>query len=76
MAPFIRREMIERADQLVIFARTLFNEKRSESLRKAAKLYKEATLSHMSDIIMREADEWDLGFIFLFDEIEKEAEDK
>jgi hypothetical protein len=30
----------------------------------------------MSDIIMREADEWDLGFIFLFDEIEKEAEDK
>ena len=67
MAPFVRKEVIERADQLVTFARTLFNEKRSESLRKAAKLYKDATLSRMSEMITREADDWDLGFIFLFD---------
>lgn len=59
MAPFIRNELIERADELVRFARTIFTEKRSEMLRKASKLYKDASMSQMSEIINSEADSWD-----------------
>lgn len=60
MAPFVRREIIEKADELVRFARTIFNEKRSETLRKAAKMYRETTLSIMADLIEKEADDWDI----------------
>lgn len=60
MAPFVRKEMIERADELVKFARSLFNEKRSETLRKAAKLYRDATLSLMAEKIEKEADDWEV----------------
>lgn len=60
MAPFVRRELIEKADELTRFARTIFNEKRSETLRKAAAMYKEATLSMLAELIEKEADDWDV----------------
>lgn len=60
MAPFVRRELIEKADELTRFARTMFTEKRSETLRKASKMYKEATLSLMAESIEKEADDWDI----------------
>lgn len=60
MAPFVRREMIDRADELVRFARTLSGSKRSESLRKAAKMYREATLSLLAELLEKEADDWDM----------------
>lgn len=59
MAPFVRNELIERADELVRFARTIFTEKRTEMLRKAANLYKDASMSQMSEITNQEADKWD-----------------
>lgn len=62
MAPFVRKEVIEKADELVRFAHGVFNEKRSELLRRAAKLYKDATLSLMAEIIEKEADDWDVWF--------------
>lgn len=62
MAPFVRRELIERADELVRFARTIFNDKRSETLRRAAAMYRDATLSVMAEIIEKEADDWDIWF--------------
>jgi hypothetical protein len=62
MAPFVRRELIEKADELVRFARTIFNEKRSETLRRAAFMYKDATLSVLSEMIEKEADDWDIWF--------------
>lgn len=60
MVPFVRREKIEKADELVRFARSLFNDKRSETLRKAAKLYKDSTLSVLAEKINKEADDWDI----------------
>lgn len=60
MPPFLRREHIERADELVRFARTLVDSKRSENLRKAAKMYREATMSFLADLIEKEADDWDM----------------
>lgn len=60
MAPFVRREHIEKADELVRFARTLFDSKRSENLRKAARMYREATLSFLADLLEKEADDWDM----------------
>jgi hypothetical protein len=60
MAPFIRIELINKADELVKFARSIFNEKRSVTLRKAAKLYRDATLSFLAEIIEKEADDWDI----------------
>lgn len=60
MAPFVRRELIEKADELARFARTIFNEKRSETLRKAAGMYREATLSLLADLTEKEADDWDV----------------
>lgn len=59
MAPFVRNELIERADELARFARTVFDEKRVELLRKAAELYRKASLSMFSEIVNREADEWE-----------------
>lgn len=59
MAPFVRRELIEKADELCRFARSIFSPKRSETLRKAAKMYREATLSVLADAIEKEAEEWD-----------------
>jgi hypothetical protein len=60
MAPFVRRELIEKADELVKFARAIFNSKRSETLRKAAGMYREATLSMLAEFIEKEADDWDI----------------
>lgn len=60
MAPYVRKELIEKADEIVKFARSVFSDKRSETLRKAAKMYKEATLSVMAEIIEKEADDWDI----------------
>lgn len=60
MAPFVRKELIEKADELTRFARTLIDSKRSEGLRKAARMYREATLSFLADLIEKEADDWDL----------------
>jgi hypothetical protein len=59
MAPFVRKELIEKADELVNFARSMLDEKRSKMLRKAAKLYKEATLSFLAEKVSKEADDWD-----------------
>jgi hypothetical protein len=55
-----RLEKIKKADELVEFARKVFNNKRVGLLKKAAKLYKEATLSLMSDKLEKEADDWDI----------------
>lgn len=60
MAPFVRRELIDKADELVRFARTIFNSKRSETLRKAARMYREATLGFLADMVDKEADDWDI----------------
>lgn len=60
MAPFVRRELIDKADELVRFARTILNSKRSETLRRAAKMYREATLGFLADMIDKEADDWDI----------------
>lgn len=60
MAPFIRIEVINKADELVKFARSIFDDKRSATLRKAAKLYKDATLSFLAEMIEKEADDWDI----------------
>ena len=62
MAPFVRKELIEKADELVRFARGVFNEKHGELLRKAANLYKEATLSLLAEAIEKEADDWDAWY--------------
>lgn len=59
MAPFVRRELIEKADELCRFARSIFNPKRIETLRKAAKMYREATLSVLADATEKEADDWE-----------------
>lgn len=58
MAPFVRKELIERADELVRFARTVLDGKRVELLKRAAGLYKEATLGAMAEIIEQEAEDW------------------
>jgi len=60
MPPFVRLELINKADELVKFARSIFNEKRSETLRKAAKIYKDTTLSLLAENIEKEADDWDI----------------
>lgn len=60
MAPFVRNELIGRADEIVKFSKTIFDEKRSELLRKAAKLYREASLTLMAEKIEKEADDWDI----------------
>jgi hypothetical protein len=59
MAPFVRKELIERADEIVRVARSLLDSKRSENLRKAANIYREATLSILANKIDKEADRWD-----------------
>jgi hypothetical protein len=60
MAPFIRRELIEKADELVRFSNSVFSNKRVEILRKAAAMYREATLSVLADKTEKEADDWDI----------------
>jgi vacuolar-type H+-ATPase subunit E/Vma4 len=60
MAPFVRREQIEKADEIVRLARTLFDARRSENLRKAARMYREATLSFLAEMLEEEADDWDV----------------
>lgn len=57
-----RNNLISKADELVDFAHKIFNEKRSEMLRRAAELYKQATLSFYAEIIERQAKEWDENF--------------
>jgi len=60
MAPFVRRELIDKADELVKFARTIFSSKRAETLRRAAEMYREATLTLLAETIEKEADDWDI----------------
>jgi hypothetical protein len=60
LPPIYRRELIERADGIVRIARSMPKEKRSDDLRRAARLYREATLGLMADIIDEEADELEL----------------
>lgn len=60
MAPFLRRELIEKADELAKFARSIFGQKRSETLRRAAKMYRDATLTFLAEIVEKEADDWDI----------------
>jgi hypothetical protein len=60
MAPFARRELIEKADELVRFSNSVFSNKRVEILRKAAKMYRDATLSVLADKTEKEADDWDI----------------
>ena len=62
MAPFVRRELIEKADELVRFARTILDEKRSTALRRAANMYRHATLSILAEMLEKEADDWDIWF--------------
>lgn len=60
LAPFVRKELIERADEMVRVARSSADRKRSEILRKASKIYREATLSLMAEVVEKEADDWDI----------------
>lgn len=57
-----RIKLIKKADEICNFARKLFNEKRSATLRKASSLYKKATLSLMAEKVEKEANEWDENF--------------
>ena len=57
-----RIKLIKKADEIYNFARKLFNEKRSATLRKASLLYKKATLSLMAEKVEKEANEWDENF--------------
>lgn len=58
MADSKRLELINKADEIVKFARKIFNDKRVDMLKKAAQLYKEATLSLMAEKLENEAEEW------------------
>jgi len=58
MADSKRLELINKADEIVNFARKIFNDKRVDMLKKAAQLYKEATLSLMAEKLENEAEEW------------------
>ena len=60
MSELSRMQMIEKADEICEFARKIFNDKRAELLRKAAKYYKEATLSLMAEKVKKEADDWEI----------------
>jgi hypothetical protein len=60
MAKESRMQLISKADELCEFARKIFNEKRVEMLVKAARLYKEATLSLMAEKIEKEASDWQI----------------
>jgi hypothetical protein len=62
LAPFVRNELIERADEIVRVARATTDGTRSEMLRKAAKTYREATLGLMAETVENEADDWDIWF--------------
>lgn len=60
VAELSRMQIIKKADDLCEFARKIYNEKRVELLRKASELYKQATLSVLSDKIKKEADDWEI----------------
>lgn len=62
LAPFVRNELIERADEIVRVARATTDGTRSKMLRKAAKTYREATLGLMAKTVEKEADDWDIWF--------------
>lgn len=59
MAPFVRNELIERADELVRFSRSIVTDKRTELLKKAAEFYRKASLSFLADLTNKEADDWE-----------------
>jgi hypothetical protein len=62
MAKQNRIQNINKADELVEFARKVFNNKRVELLKKAAQLYKKANLSLLAEKIEKEADDWQIWF--------------
>lgn len=59
MNPKERNEIISRADEILSFAKKIFSDKRSELLRKAANLYREATLGKMAEVLEKEAIDWE-----------------
>jgi hypothetical protein len=59
MNPQERIETINKADEIVLFSKKIFSDKRSELLRKAALLYRKATLSILADLLEKEAADWD-----------------
>lgn len=54
-----RKELIERADGIVRIARSTSEKKRAEEFRRAARLYREATLGLLAEMLEEEADELD-----------------
>jgi glutamate synthase domain-containing protein 2 len=62
MTELSRMQLIQKADEICEFARKIFNNKRSELLRKAAQFYKEATLSIMAEKVEKEADDWEVWY--------------
>jgi hypothetical protein len=59
MDPIERNNLIDKADELVSFANKIFNEKKPEMLRKAADLYRKATLSFYAELIEKQAKDWE-----------------
>lgn len=62
LAPFVRNELVERADEIVRIARATTDRTRSVMLKNAAKIYREATLGLMAEKVEKEADDWDIWF--------------
>jgi hypothetical protein len=60
LPPIFRKELIERADGIVRIARSKPEKKRAEEFRRAAKLYREATLGLLAEMLEEEADELDV----------------
>lgn len=56
-----RIELINKADEIYKFAQSIFNEKRTELLKKAADYYRAATLSLLAEKVEKEAKDWEEG---------------
>lgn len=61
MSNISRIELIYKADEIYKFAQSIFNEKRTELLKKAAEYYRAATLSLLAEKLEKEAEEWEKG---------------
>lgn len=55
----VRIKNIEKADQIYVFSHEIFSSKRVELLRKAAKLYRDSSLSFLADEVEKEANIWE-----------------
>jgi hypothetical protein len=56
-----RIELIYKADEIYKFSQSIFNEKRTDLLKKAAEYYKAATLSLLAEKLEKEAKDWENG---------------